>query len=115
MAFRMRDKRGGELWAGGSWRDDRGTTRVMAPADIAFTPLRHWQSQRTGTRYPVAFRIGIGALEFTIEPLLDDQENDTRATTGAVYWEGAVRALRSGRTIGKGYLELTGYQQPLAL
>ena len=50
-----------------------------------------------------------------LEPLFDDQESDTRRTTGALYWEGAVRASMYGRAIGQGYLELTGYGQPLKL
>jgi len=115
MAFRMRDRRGGVLWAGGAYRDARGTVRDFRPDDVRFTPLRRWRSPRTDTEYPVAFEIRAGTLEFRIEPLMDDQENDTRATTGAVYWEGAVRARQQGREIGRGYLELTGYQQPLAL
>ena len=42
--------------------------------------------------------------------LLDDQVNDARGSSGAIYWEGAVRAFdASGQPIGKGYLELTGY------
>ncbi|MNC93683.1 Hydroxyneurosporene synthase (CrtC) [compost metagenome] len=48
-------------------------------------------------------------MEIAIEPLFDDQEHDTRASTGTIYWEGAVRALRGGRPAGLGYLELTGY------
>jgi predicted secreted hydrolase len=56
-----------------------------------------------------------GAQELAIEPLFDDQEHDTRATTGAVYWEGAVRALAGGRPVGRGYLELTGYGKRLKL
>jgi predicted secreted hydrolase len=46
---------------------------------------------------------------------MDDQELDARASTGTVYWEGAVRALRGGREVGRGYLELTGYGRPLTL
>jgi predicted secreted hydrolase len=46
---------------------------------------------------------------------MDDQELDARASTGTVYWEGAVRALSGGREIGRGYLELTGYGKPLTL
>jgi predicted secreted hydrolase len=42
--------------------------------------------------------------------LLDDQEMDTRATGGPVYWEGAVRT--DG---GRGYLELVGYGAPIKL
>lgn len=115
MAFRMRDRRGGLLWAGGAHRDARGTVRNFNPDEVQFTAGRRWRSPRTDTEYPVAFEVRAGTLRFTIEPLMDDQENDTRATTGAIYWEGAVRARQQGRDIGRGYLELTGYQQPLAL
>ena len=37
------------------------------------------------------------------------------ASTGTIYWEGAVRATRAGKLIGRGYLELTGYWKPLRL
>ncbi len=115
MAFRMRGKAGGTLWHGGSLRQADGRTRTLEKNEIRFTPLRHWSSPRTGTPYPVAFRLQAGGLDLMLEPLMNDQENDTRATTGAIYWEGAVRAMRDGQEIGRGYLELTGYQQPLAL
>jgi predicted secreted hydrolase len=46
---------------------------------------------------------------------MDDQELDARASTGTVYWEGAVRASLDGRPAGRGYLELTGYAAPLKL
>jgi len=44
---------------------------------------------------------------------MDDQELNSRASTGAVYWEGAVTAMQDGQAIGRGYLELTGYFRPL--
>ena len=50
-----------------------------------------------------------------LAPLMDDQESDSRLSTGAVYWEGAVEALGDGRRLGRGYLELTGYGEPLKL
>ena len=82
---------------------------------MEFSPGRQWTSLRTGIRYPVEFRIRAGLLEFDIEPLFEDQESDSRQTTGAVYWEGAVRAIRGGRPAGRGYLELTGYGDRLQL
>ena len=54
-------------------------------------------------------------VEYALEPLMDDQELDTRANTGTIYWEGAVRAIRAGQEVGRGYLELTGYWKPLKL
>ena len=50
-----------------------------------------------------------------LEPLLDDQELDSRASTGTIYWEGAVTAAEGGRRVGRGYLELTGYGKPVRL
>jgi hypothetical protein len=33
----------------------------------------------------------------------------------AVYWEGAVRVSRDGASVGRGYLELTGYADALRI
>jgi predicted secreted hydrolase len=115
MAFRMRDKSGGTLWAGGTLRGADGRVRTLAPDDVRFTPLRSWRSPRTGVAYPVAIALVAGGVELTLEPLFDDQELDSRASTGTIYWEGAVRARAGGSEAGRGYLELTGYGAPLRL
>jgi len=115
MAFRMRSKEGGAYWAGGTLRDPRGRTRTLRPEEIAFVPIRRWRSARTGVDYPVAMRVRAGELEIELTPLMDDQELDTRVTTGTIYWEGAVRVTQGGMAVGRGYLELTGYWQPLKL
>jgi len=115
MAFRIRDHHGGVFWAGGSYRDARGRIRTLAPSDVAFTPLSRWTSPRTGIEYPIAFRVEAGELDLMLEPLMADQELDSRASVGTVYWEGAVRALARGRRVGHGYLELTGYGAPLRI
>jgi predicted secreted hydrolase len=115
MAFRMRDHAGRALWAGGSLRGPDGGARGFAAQEIRFAPRRQWRSPRTGVEYPVAMAIEAAAATYTLEPLLDDQELDARASTGAIYWEGAVRAAQSGREVGRGYLELTGYGTPLKL
>lgn len=116
MAFRMRGSHAAPaLWAAATWRDAAGRTRKFAAGEVRFRELRSWQSPRTGIRYPVAFAVDVGELNIILEPLFDDQENDTRATTGAIYWEGAVRAYRNRQLLGHGYLELTGYGEPLAL
>jgi predicted secreted hydrolase len=115
MAFRIRAKAGGVFWAGGGWRDAGGRTRVLAPGEVAFEPLRRWRSPRTEVEYPVAMRLRVGERELVLEPLLEDQELDSRASTGVLYWEGAVTATEGGRRIGRGYLELTGYGKPVRL
>jgi predicted secreted hydrolase len=50
-----------------------------------------------------------GNATWVLEPLMSDQELDSRLSVGTVYWEGAVRLLRDGHPAGRGYLELTGY------
>lgn len=115
MAFRMRDRRGGVFWAGGTHRGSGGQVETYDPSDVVFEARREWRSPRTGTVYPVSWLVRAGRLEITIEPLMDDQEHDTRRSTGAIYWEGAVRAYRGGVEVGRGYLELTGYWRPLRL
>ena len=40
---------------------------------------------------------------------------DARGSTGTLYWEGAVTATGPKGVKGRGYLELTGYGEPLVL
>jgi predicted secreted hydrolase len=115
MLFRIRAREGGVFWAGGTHRAADGATRTFAPQDVRFETLRHWRSPRTGITYPVAMRIAAAELAFELEPLLNDQELDARATTGTIYWEGAVRVRDQRGSVGRGYLELTGYGKPLTL
>ena len=98
MAFRMRDAAG---------------MAAFAPPGVTFDVLRTWKSPRTGTEYPVEVLVKTKDSELRLQPLMDDQELDARASTGTIYWEGAVRALQAGRQVGRGYLELTGYWRPM--
>jgi predicted secreted hydrolase len=96
MGFRMRERNGGTHYA---------------PPGIAMKPLRLWKSPRTGVEYPVSMQLN----DLRLEPLMDDQELDSRPSTGTIYWEGAVRAFRGNERVGSGYLELTGYWKPMKL
>ena len=115
MAFRIRGAHGEQRWAGGTLRAGDGGLQNMGPEDIEFRAGRGWTSPRTRITYPVQWHVRAGAREFDLEPLMDDQENDTRLSTGAIYWEGAVRAYRQHSLVGRGYLELTGYGERLRL
>jgi predicted secreted hydrolase len=115
MAFRIRGSAGEQRWAGGTLRGSDGKVQILHPADVEFRAGRRWVAPRTGVAYPVQWRVRAGNREFDLEPLLDDQENDTRISTGAIYWEGAVRAYEQRRLAGRGYLELTGYGERLRL
>jgi predicted secreted hydrolase len=119
-AFRLRDKDGAALWDGGSFRGAKGAggqqTYIFSRGETDFHVRRHWTSPRTGARYPVEWALRTPADFYTLRALLDDQELDSRASTGAVYWEGLSELLDSqGRVVGRGYLEMTGYAKPLRL
>ena len=113
--FRLRRADGSALWAGGSWRSG-GKLQTFAADSVKFEVLRRWTSPHTGAHYPVALKLATPAGTFSLHALLDDQELDSRDSTGAVYWEG-LSELRddAGQAIGRGYLELTGYQSALRL
>jgi predicted secreted hydrolase len=100
MGFQMRNRKGGIHFA---------------PPGVSFKPLRTWKSPRTGVAYPVEMSLQAAGHSLILKPLLDDQELDSRASTGTIYWEGAVRAFSKDAEIGRGYLELTGYWKPMKL
>lgn len=115
MAFRIRGKDGAAHWAGATLRAPDGTQRTFGPSEVAFTPGRAWRSPRTNIGWPVEWRVRVGDRDFTLAPLMDDQEKDARLSTGAIYWEGAVVLGEGGAPVGRGYLELTGYGERLKL
>ena len=93
-----------------------GQTRTFAPDEIRFVAAAAVAVAADGGRF--SGRDGASARavsSYTLVPLLDDQELDSRSSTGTIYWEGAVRAQQGGREVGKGYLELTGYWKPLQM
>jgi predicted secreted hydrolase len=115
MAFQIRARRGGKLWAHATVRDASGKVTQYAPEQVGFAPSAWWRSPRTQATYPVATTITTGGTRWQVVPLQQDQELDSRRSTGAVYWEGAVTVARDGVSAGHGYLELTGYAAPLKL
>ena len=128
-AFRLRDKQGGSVWAGGSWRQrDAQKPVVFAAHEVVFKPERYWTSTASGASYPVSWSVelplgaassnlqAMGRQRYTVRAMLDNQELDSRRSTGAIYWEGLSQLLDAqGQVIGRGYLEMTGYASPLQL
>ena len=116
MAFRMRRADGSTLWSGGSHRRAGGATRYFVDGEVVFASGRTWTSAASSTRYPVEWQVSTPNGAFGVRALLDDQELDSRTSTGAIYWEGlALLVDGAGRRVGHGYLEMTGYAKPLVL
>jgi len=88
-----------------------------APDEVEWTPLETWRLATHGRAIPVRWRVRVGEAMYRIEPLMLDAELDSRATTGILYWEGPIRLISetTGKEVGRGYLELTGYGGKLDL
>jgi len=121
-AFRLRDKAGGTVWAGGSWRAVGAATPVVfGPDQVRFEPGRQWTSPASGSSYPVQWIVTVPdasstAKRYTVRALVDNQELDSSRSSGAIYWEGLSDLLDAqGQLVGRGYLEMTGYAKPLKL
>ena len=98
----------------GTLVDAVGGSHHLAAGDFTVTPTGSWTSPATHAAYPAGWTVSLPGqnLTLTLAPTVPQQELDTRASTGVVYWEGSqvVTATRAGATIGgRGYVELTGY------
>ena len=120
-AFRLRRSDGSTLWDGGSFRASpkssaSGQVFRFSPGEVQFSPQRYWKSPASQANYPVEWIVRTPADFYTVKAVLDNQELDSRQSTGAIYWEGLSELYDSnGRLVGRGYLEMTGYAQRLRL
>ena len=115
-AFRLRRADGSSLHAGGSFRAPGQPVRNFGSDEVRFTPGRVWESAGSRARYPVQWKVETPAGVFSVNALLDNQELDSRGSTGAIYWEGLSELVdTSGQRVGRGYLEMTGYAAALRL
>lgn len=108
----VRDERGTTVLAYGTLVETSGESRHLPPGSFSVEAVGMWASPHTRIRYPAGWRVRIpdAGLDLRWTPLLPDQELDTRASTGVIYWEGAVSITDdAGVDAGRGYVELTGY------
>jgi predicted secreted hydrolase len=110
----VRDADGSYPLVYGTLVDTAGRTSHLLRDAFSVEVTDRWTSPSTGADYPAGWRIRIPGegLIVDLTPSVPDQELDTRATTGVVYWEGSqvVRARRGEQPVdGEAYVELTGY------
>ncbi|MGI8438027.1 MAG: lipocalin-like domain-containing protein [Chthoniobacterales bacterium] len=116
MLYRMRLANGAvDPTSSGTWIAADGTASHLPNSAFQMTPLSFWKSEKTGAKYPIAWRVDITPmnLHFEVRAALENQE---LALLPLAYWEGAItiEGTRAGKpTKGRGYLELTGYAGPL--
>lgn len=117
-AFQLRRADGSVLWAGGSWRASaRAPVQAWAPQALRFTPGQRWVSPLSQASYPLHWRLDTPVGSFGVRALAPAQELDSRQSTGTVYWEGLSELVEAGtgKRVGLGYLEMTGYVGKLRL
>jgi predicted secreted hydrolase len=114
-AFRVRSKGGSPLWDGGSFRSG-STLYTFKQGEVIFKALRTWHSPTSRATYPVEWMVRTPADFYTVKAVFDNQELDSRNSTGAIYWEGLCEVFDSNtHLVGRGYLEMTGYAAPLKI
>ena len=110
MAVRHRRADGSQFYAGGSFRAAGGAVRNFGTDEVRFVAGRRWASPASQASYPVEWTVETPAGRYRVRALFDEQELDSRASTGGFYWEGLSEVMdESGRRVGLGYLEMTGY------
>jgi predicted secreted hydrolase len=110
----VRDADGSYPLVYGTLVDADGGTHHLPRDAFEVEVTDRWTSPATGADYPAGWHITIPDEDLVVDlhPTVADQELDTRASTGVVYWEGSqvVEAARGGRPLGgEAYVELTGY------
>jgi predicted secreted hydrolase len=116
MAFRLRRADNSTLWDGGAFRAKGHEPYIFSPGEAQFSAQRRWTSPLSRASYPVEWIVRTPADFYRVTAVIDDQELDSRASTGGIYWEGLARLADSnGREVGRGYLEMTGYAQRLRI
>lgn len=122
MLFRLRRKDGSlDPFSSGTFVDARGKSTHLRAADFTLQPLAvTWASSVTHAVYPISWKIVVPQLGIDLEVHTKsaDQELPNRVSFVPSYWEGAISVegrRGSAPLIGKGYLEMTGYDQPVHL
>src|ERR1700693_142144 len=114
--FRRRDG-GSVAQTAGSLIERNGHVHALSADRFAVTAQGHWRAPQTHTDYPHGWRVQVpeAKLDVNLMPVLDAQE--IVETSGPSYWEGAVdvRDATTSRSLGQGYVELTGYAEPVVL
>ena len=77
------------------------------------TGMQTWTSPHTGLTWARHWTVFVNQFQYELEATVQDQELDTRATTGVVYWEGSHR-VSTFTDVGQGplgdaYVEMTRY------
>lgn len=107
MLYRLRQADGeASPFSAGALVEADGRYRILTAEDFQLTPQRYWLDAE-GVEWPLDWRLELNrpALQLEVRAVFDAQ----RWNRSVQYWEGMVDVFEQGRSIGRGYLELSGY------
>ena len=101
----------------GSLIERDGSVRHLLLAQFSQSATGTWKSPHTSAVYPSGWIVNVPLLKLSLalQPTVADQELSD--SSGISYWEGAVavRNAVTGKPLGAGYVELTGYAGHVSL
>lgn len=107
MVFQLRRQDGQrDVHDHGVLVESDGGRRLLDAEDFELKPTRFWEDDE-GVAWPVAWRVSVDDEVWQVEAVLDDQ----KMVTSVRYWEGLVVVRQTDAEVGRGYLELTGYDR----
>jgi len=115
MFFEIRREDGSlEPLSSGTYIDPQGVSTPLEFGDWQVDVLDQWTSLTSGATYPAAWTISVPDIDLVLtgRPLMAGQELNLSTT----YWEGAVSfegTVGDRPAAAKGYIEMTGYAEPL--
>ncbi len=117
MLYQLRDKNGGkDSHSSGTLIAPDGQSRHILHHEFSITAKKFWTSPHTQATYPAGWTLTLPEGELHVTPDFSDQElYDLRSISGS-YWEGSVSIkgkLQGKPVLGKGYVELVGYEKAL--
>lgn len=119
MLYMFRRKDGAlAAQSAGSLIERDGSVRALPLSAFRVSATGRWHSPQSGAVYPSGWRVQVSSakLDLVLSPVVANQE--MVPSSGPAYWEGAVDmrdAAPPSRARGQGYVELTGYTEPVSL
>jgi predicted secreted hydrolase len=109
MLYVLRDQTNAVDYARGTIVSAEGKTRYLDREAFEVEVTDRWTSAKTDATYPAGWFVDVDGERLEIHPEMNNQENLAKLVGSLFYWEGAVKVLKDGKQMGKGYVELTGY------
>lgn len=117
MYGQIRHERGLDS-GGGSWISKNSSIDSLLSSEISIEVLETWESDSTGAIYPSRWTIEIPERNLKLEARTLINDAELLVGIGTIYWEGPAyyEGTLDGEPIsGFGYIELTGYVNPVDL